>query len=75
MENLITAKEAAELLNVKKNTLFVWVRTKKGNIPALRTGSHIKFLPSELLQWARDQQEKYQKKQTDKEVKDGGKSK
>ena len=69
MENLITAKEAAEFLHIKKNTLHIWIRTKK-DLPVLRTGRNVKFLLSELIQWTRDQQEEHQQKQAKKKDKD-----
>jgi excisionase family DNA binding protein len=65
---LISIKQAANLLSVKPNTLYVWLR-KKG-LPVLRTGRHVKFLPSELIQWARNQQEEHQQKQAEKKDKD-----
>ena len=61
---LISIKQAANLLSVKPNTLHVWLREK--GLPVLRTGRHLKFLPSELIQWARNQQEEHQQKQAKK---------
>ena len=65
---LISIKQAANLLSVKYNTLHLWIR--EGGLPVLRTGRHLKFLPSELIQWTRDQQGEYQQKQSEKKDKD-----
>lgn len=58
MENLVSVKEAAIILAVKVPTIRTWMREKK-DFPALRTGRHIKFLPSELIEWTRQQQVEY----------------
>ncbi len=57
MENLVSISQAATHLAVKVNTLRLWVKEK--NLPHYRTGCHLKFLPSELLNWAKQQAEQY----------------
>ena len=59
MENLISVKQAAEFLAVRTNTVYLWIKEK--NLPARRTGRHIKFLLSELLEWTGKQQAEYQR--------------
>ena len=47
-KTLITVAEAAELLGVKRQTIYLWVR--QGLLPCYRVGKRlIKFDPDELL--------------------------
>lgn len=64
MENLLTAKEAAGFLRVSISTLHAWLKVKQ--LPALRTGRHLKFSKEELYRWAGEQYKEYQKKHDQK---------
>lgn len=56
MENLVmTAKEAAELLRVSKDSLYRDVR--RGRIPHMKIGATILFRRDTLMSWM-EQQEK-----------------
>jgi excisionase family DNA binding protein len=49
VETLITVEEAARLLGVKRQTLYMWVR--RGLVPSYRVGKRlIKFKADELLE-------------------------
>lgn len=50
-ENLITAKEVAEMLGVNYKTVYEWERQKR--IPSVRVGRCVRFRPSELAEWLR----------------------
>ena len=39
---LLTRKEAAEFLGVKKNTLAMWHVTGKYNLPAIKVGKNVR---------------------------------
>jgi len=43
---LLTAREAAEELTISERTL--WTLTKAGEIPSVRIGRSVRYLPSDL---------------------------
>jgi PTS system nitrogen regulatory IIA component len=49
MENLMTAKEVAPWLGIKKNTVNAWA--KSGKIPHLRLGRQYRYRRDELEKW------------------------
>lgn len=51
-ERLINIKEASEFLGVSKYTLYGWVSARR--IPFHKAGSLLKFAPSELLGWTKN---------------------
>jgi excisionase family DNA binding protein len=56
-DRLLEIEEAADLLQVKKGTLYSWV--SKGTIPFRKVGSLVRFHRGELLEWTkRERQEK-----------------
>ena len=48
-KTVLTAKEAAELLNINTNTLYVWALQKR--IPSVKIGRTRRFIKKELLEW------------------------
>ena len=52
--NLMTAREAAEYLGVKYNTLAAWRCTKQRIIPYIKIGSKVKYRRSDLDQFMSD---------------------
>ena len=49
MEKLLTAKQVAELLEVKISTVFDWVA--RGVIPYVKLGRLIRFKKPEIFRW------------------------
>jgi excisionase family DNA binding protein len=52
-EALLTAVQAAQLLNLHPNTLLLWARN--GRVPCLRLGRRVVFRASSLNQWLSEQ--------------------
>lgn len=50
-EKVMTAEEAAEYLQINRNTIYQWAR--QGKIPCRKVGSKVYFSRSELDDWAR----------------------
>ncbi len=50
-EMLIGAQEAADLLGLKKSTIYQ--KVSKGELPHVKKGRSLLFLPSELQEWDR----------------------
>lgn len=50
MLDLLTAEEVAEMLRVKKKTVYDWVRLRR--IPYCRVGRLVRFKPADLEKWA-----------------------
>ena len=48
-ETLLSAFQAAQLLNLHQNTILLWART--GRIPCLRFGRRVAFRASALDKW------------------------
>jgi excisionase family DNA binding protein len=46
---LLTARQAAKVLNVCEKTL--WTLTKNGDIPAVRIGRAVRYDPADLRAW------------------------
>jgi len=46
---LLTPEEAARLLMVKKDTIYVWAR--KGKIPCYRLGKRVRFDKNDLIRF------------------------
>ena len=53
---LAGVRKIAELLNVKKSTLYVWVRN--GTIPSYRLNGIIRFDLDEVIEWVKAQKTK-----------------
>ena len=51
-EPLFTVRAAAELLHVSTRTVYALV--ERGELPHVRVGGQIRFVPSTLEQWLRD---------------------
>lgn len=49
MQNLLTIKEASEVLSVSISTLYTWVNQKR--IPYLKLGSAIRFDLNDIHKW------------------------
>jgi excisionase family DNA binding protein len=52
-EALLSATQAASLLNLHPNTLLLWAR--EGKVPCLRLGRRVAFRASSLNQWLSEQ--------------------
>ena len=52
-ETLLTAVQAAQLLNLHPNTLLLWARN--GKVPCLRLGRRVAFRASTLNSWLAEQ--------------------
>jgi excisionase family DNA binding protein len=52
-EALLSAVQAAPLLNLHPNTLLLWARS--GKVPCLRLGRRVAFRASSLNQWLSEQ--------------------
>ena len=48
-EALLSAAQAAQLLNLHPNTLLLWAR--EGRVPCLRLGRRVAFRASSLNEW------------------------
>ncbi len=48
MSKLLTTREAAAILNVKENTLAVWRKNKKHDLPFIKIGRSIRYNESDL---------------------------
>ncbi|MDO8734537.1 MAG: helix-turn-helix domain-containing protein [Elusimicrobiota bacterium] len=51
MEKLMNIQDAADLLGIKKSTLYQWVSQHK--IPYYKIGRLVKFSPSKLEAWVK----------------------
>jgi excisionase family DNA binding protein len=56
MEKLLSPREAAELLGVKICTIYRW--SYRREIPSQKVGRLLKFSPSALQRWLKDQERK-----------------
>jgi excisionase family DNA binding protein len=54
MEKLLTISQVSELLQVKKNTLYSWVFTKK--IPFLKINGALRFKEKVISNWVDEQE-------------------
>jgi len=52
-EPLLSAAQAASLLNIHQNTLLLWAR--EGKLPSLRLGRRVAFRASTLNHWLDEQ--------------------
>lgn len=59
-DRLLEIEEAAELLQVKKGTLYSWV--SKGTIPFRKVGSLVRFHRGELLEWTKGERQEKQRR-------------
>lgn len=53
METLLKPAEAAEILRVSIATIYAWVAQRR--IPAQKVGNALRFVPSELARWLKEQ--------------------
>lgn len=51
-EPLLSVRAAAELLSVSSRTVYALV--ERGELPAIRVGGQIRFVPSTLEEWLRN---------------------
>jgi excisionase family DNA binding protein len=51
-DNLIEAKDVAEILNVKLTTVYTW--SLEGYLPAFKLGKLVRFKRDEVLAWIED---------------------
>ena len=49
MNKLLTPQEMADMLGVKKSTIYQW--THQGYIPYVKLGNFVRFKESEVIQW------------------------
>jgi excisionase family DNA binding protein len=56
MEKLLNPKEAAALLGVKVCTVYTWAYRRQ--IPSQKVGRLLKFSPSSLQRWLKEQERK-----------------
>lgn len=49
MQKLMTPDEIAEMLSVKKSTIYNW--THIGFIPHVKIGRHVRFREADILKW------------------------
>jgi len=56
MERLMSPREAAELLGVKVCTVYSWAYRRQ--IPVQKVGRLLRFSPTALQRWLRDQERK-----------------
>lgn len=49
MDKLLTPQEIADLLGVKKSTIYSW--THQGFIPFVKAGRLLRFRQSEVISW------------------------
>jgi len=54
MERLLTVEETADLLRVKRATLYTWVARRQ--IPFQKVGKALRFAPDALAAWLRAQE-------------------
>jgi excisionase family DNA binding protein len=54
-QRLVGIKEMAEMLDVPESWLYS--RTRTNEIPYFKIGKYVKFEPSSVMQWIKDQQE------------------
>ena len=53
MENLLTTKQVAKLLNCKESTIYFW--KAGGTIPYYKIGSLIRFKLEDIVEWLVEQ--------------------
>ena len=53
-ERLLSVREVAEMLNVSVS--WVYVQTEQRQIPFLKLGRYLRFRPSDIAAYVRDQQ-------------------
>ena len=68
-ESLLTIEEAAQLLRMKKSTLYSWVSKDKDEIPYIKAGSSVRFNRGILLAWTEKQAEKARQEKQAKRAK------
>jgi excisionase family DNA binding protein len=49
MKKLLSVAETAELLNVKKSTIYAWIHERR--LPFIRVGRLPRFRPEAIEQW------------------------
>ena len=49
MKKLLTPQEMADLLSVKKSTIYMW--SSQGYIPTVKLGGLLRFNPDEIEVW------------------------
>ena len=52
-EQLWTARQAAQFLNIGRNAVYEMV--DRGELPSLRIGSRVRFIPAEVRAWVERQ--------------------
>lgn len=56
---LLTNKEAAELLGIQPNTLAVWRLTKRHNIPCIKIGRLVRYRLTDILKFQAEHTAQY----------------
>ncbi len=51
-QKFLTVDEAAEILGVKKSTLYVWI--SKGKVPFYKVGKFVRFSESDLAEFLKN---------------------
>ena len=54
MEKLLNVQDVANLLGIKKITVYIWAEQHK--LPCFKVGRLLKFLPSKLEAWLQKQE-------------------
>lgn len=60
IENLLTAKDVAQKLNIHPKTVYEWVKLNR--IPAVRIGRIVRFEKQKIDEWLRKKGAHYDKK-------------
>lgn len=55
LEKLLTVKEVAELLGVPVSTVYQWRYQGEGP-PSLKLGRHVRYRPSDVEAWLKEQE-------------------
>lgn len=55
VQSLLTAREAARVLRISDRKL--WSLTSSGEIPCVRIGRSVRYVPSDLGRWIEDRKE------------------
>ncbi|MBU8922849.1 MAG: helix-turn-helix domain-containing protein [Bacteroidales bacterium] len=50
----LTAQEVAKILNVSTKTLETWRRTESQNLPFIRIGRAIRYIPSDVSEFLKE---------------------
>lgn len=55
LPKLLTVRELAQVLGIHEKTVYDWVA--KGQLPCVRLGNRLRFLPSDVSRWLQARKE------------------